>query len=440
MRNAAWKLVRIIFSLAVSGGWLGMGRAEAGDWPQILGPRRNGIAVEESIAAAWPEGGPRLRWQRPAGRGFAGVAVAEGAVVLYHRLGDRQIVEAFDPPTGRPRWRAEFPARYEPSYSDDDGPRVVPLVDRDRVYVYSAGGELRCLELASGKVVWFRDCFQEFNSKKPFHGEPPQGYFGVGTSPIVAGDKLLVNVGGDRQGAGIVAFALADGRTLWKATDQRAGYSSPVAVTVDGVRHVIFVTRLAVVSVDPQTGTERFRFPFGRIGPTVNAASPVVVRGHVFVTASYGIGAMLVWIGPGGAEVVWRDRQLLASQYTTCVAYQDCLFGIDGRQDGRAADLKCFNPITRRVLWTERGFGYATLIRAGDKLLILKTDGTLVLAAADCRGYRELARARVADSTTRALPALAEGLLYVRDRRTLKCLEVSRVGHDPGRSVSRVGQ
>ncbi len=199
-----------------------------------------------------------------------------------------------------------------------------------------------------------------------------------------------------------------------------------MAVTVDGTRHVIFVTRLSVVSLDPQTGDVQFQFPFGRLGPTVSAASPVVFDGHLFVTASYGIGGVLAKIGKHGADVLWRDPKLLASQYTTCVEHEGCLFGIHGRQDGRPADLKCFDPQTRRVRWTEPLFGYATLLKAGDKLLILKTDGVLVLAAAKVDRYEELARARIADSTTRALPALSAGRLYVRDARTLKSLDVGR--------------
>jgi hypothetical protein len=197
-----------------------------------------------------------------------------------------------------------------------------------------------------------------------------------------------------------------------------------VATTVDGKRHVIFVTRLNVVSLDPATGEVRFRFPFGRIGPTVNAANPLVVDGHVFVTSSYGIGSVLARIGGDGAEIVWRDTEVLASQYTTCVEHDGHLFGINGRQDGPPPDLTCFDPKTREVAWTQPSFGYATLLKAGDKLLIVKTDGNLVLAAMNVDEYEELTRARICETTIRALPALAGGLLYVRDTRVLKCLDL----------------
>lgn len=400
------------------------GAARAGDWPQILGPDRNGVAVDELLRDAWPESGPPVLWSRPVGSGFAGVAVVDARAILFHRLGDEEVVEAIDPATGKRQWKTSFPATYVPVIGDDDGPRATPVIDRGRVYVYGAMGNLHCLDLASGETIWSRDTYEEFNSKEPFQGAPPEGYFGLASTPIVEGDKLLINVGGDAQGAGIVAFSCATGRTVWQATYERAGYASPVAVTVDDTRHAIFVTRLSLLSLDPETGRVRFQLPFGRPGPTVNAASPVVFDGHVFVTASYGIGGLLARIRRDRADVVWRDTKLLASQYTTCVEHDGCLFGIHGRQDGRPADLKCFDPIRRRELWTQPRFGYATLLKAGDKLLILKTDGVLVLAAANVDQYEEFARARIADTTTRALPALAAGRLFIRDTRTLTCLDV----------------
>ena len=162
----------------------------------------------------------------------------------------------------------------------------------------------------------------------------------------------------------------------------------------------------------------------GRVGPTVNAANPIVFDGQLFVTANYGIGAVLAKIKPDKAEVLWRDQDIMASQYTTCVEHEGNLFGIEGRQDGPPADLRCFDTKARKVLWTQSSFGYATLIKAGSKLLILTTDGTLVLAAANPHKYEELARQQVSETTTRALPALADGLLYLRNNKFVKCIDL----------------
>lgn len=391
------------------------GGLRAGDWPQILGPNRNGIAVDEKLADKLPSGGPKAIWSRPVGEGFAGVAVASGVVVVFHRQGDDEVVEALDAATGKPKWKAAFPTNFTSTYSSDNGPRCVPLIHGDRVYVFGAGGNLHCVRSTDGTKVWSRAVFRDFNA--------PDGYFGAGSTPIVAAGKLIVNVGG-KGSSGVVAFDLDTGKTVWQATDEQASYSSPIAFTADGVQHVIVIARLSAMSLNPATGDVRFRFPFGARGPTVNAASPVVIGDQLFLTASYGVGAVSAKFGPSDAKVEWTKHEVLSSQYTTPILHGGKLFGIDGREDIPPAHLRCVDPKSGRVLWSKDNFGVATLLLADEKLVIVKTDGTLVLAKPSPDSYRELGRAKVLSNTTRALPALANGLLFVRDTSSLKCLDL----------------
>ena len=396
-------------------------RTRAGDWPQILGPTRNGQAQGEQLLAKWPAAGPQVVWQKDVGRGFAGVAVSQGRAVIFHRIETELVAEALTASSGKPLWKVTFPTRYTSTISSDDGPRCVPVIHKGLVYLLGPGGELHCVSLDSGKTVWSRNILKDFKAS--------DGYFGCGSSPLIEDDKLLLNVGGPG-GAGIVALALADGKTLWQATDEAASYSSPVAATVDGVRHVVFVARLNVVSVDPQTGTVRFRFPFGARGPTVNAANPLVIGDHVFASASYGVGAQWAKIGKEQATKVWESDDVMSSQYSTCVEKGGYLYGIDGRQDLGGARLRCFDPRTGKVQWTEEDFGTGGLILADGKLLIMKTEGNLVLADPSPKAYRPLTTAKLFETTAQALPALSNGLLFVRDTKTLKCLAVGQT-QDP---------
>lgn len=388
-----------------------------GEWPQILGPNRNGIAVNEKLSDKLPSGGPKTVWSKAVGSGFAGVAVANGVTVVFHRQANDEIVEALDAATGDLKWKVGFPTDYASTISDDNGPRCVPVIHNDRVFLFGAGGNLHSVRLADGKKVWSRAAFREFNA--------PDGYFGAGSTPIVAADKLIVNVGG-KGSTGVVALDLDTGKPVWQATDEQASYSSPIAVTLDGVQHLIVVARLNVMSLDPATGAVRFRFPFGQRGPTVNAASPVIIDDHLFLTASYGIGAVSAKIGKTDAKIEWTKHDVLSSQYTTPILAGGKLYGIDGREDIPPAHLRCVDPKSGRVLWSKDNFGVATLILADEKLLIVKTDGTLVLAKPSPDSYRELGRSKVLSGTTRALPALSNGLLYVRDSTTLKCLDLRR--------------
>ncbi len=403
---------------------LSTGTSRAGDWPQILGPNRNGIAEKENLADRWPDGGLKTSWTHEVGDGFAGPAVADGKLVVFHRVGGSERVEALDARTGKLLWKKDFEASYVPSFISDNGPRCTPLIHKNRVYVYGAMGQLRCLDFATGNEIWHRDTYQDYNSKRPFRGEPPEGYFGIGSTPLAVDDKLIVNVGGDAAEAGIVAFALKDGKTLWKSTKERAGYSSPMLATVNDVRHVLVIARLSVVSVDPANGKLQFRFPYNAPGPKVSAANPVILGDKLFVTASYGAGAVFAKIEPNNAKILWQNDDLLSSQYTTPIEHKGKLIGIHGRQDVGEPVLRCIDPLAQKVLWEKAGLGYATLLAADGKLLILTTDGELVMAALDTAAYRELARTRLSNNTIRALPALANGRLYVRDADKLMSLEL----------------
>jgi outer membrane protein assembly factor BamB len=404
-------------NLASLAALLAVSSSFAGDWPQILGPNRDGVAEGERIADRFPEGGPKPLWTRPVGQGFAGVAVRDGQAYLFHRSGDLERVEAMEARTGTVVWTSDGPTGYSGAIASDDGPRCVPVVTAERVIVFGAEGRLRCLDRKGGDERWSIATHEVFGV--------PDSYFGAGSSPVIEGDLVLVNVGGSRGGAGVVAFDLKTGNVKWKATKEQASYSSPVVATVAGRRQAVFVTRLTCTGLDPQTGEILWSFPFGARGPTVNAANPVLLGDRLFLTASYGVGAVFAKLGPKSAEELWASDDVLSSQYTTPIADSGVLFGVDGRQDVGAATLRCVDPAAKKVHWSQEGFGYATLIKADGTLLAQKTDGTLVLVKPDKTGYHELSQASLTQGTARALPALSNGLYFVRDESTLYCYDLS---------------
>lgn len=412
---------RPVFCLALflfCAGAISLSRASAGDWPQILGPHRNGKADNETLADSWPADGPKTVWQRPVGRGYAGLAVVGKKGILFHRVENDEVVEAIDVRSGNRLWSGSAPTSYVSGISPDDGPRCVPVIHGEHVIVFGAQGMLACFRLADGHREWSRDTHHDFRAS--------EGYFGAGSSPLVEGNKVIVNVGGAKSGAGVVAFSLENGKTVWKFGNEDASYSSPVAVTIGGTRHVIIETRLTTFSIDPETGNVRFRIPFGMRGPTVNGANPTVIGDRLFLTANYGIGAVYSKIQDASAEPLWSSNELISSQYATCIADRGLLYGIHGRDDVGVASLRCIDPEKQKILWEKEGFGYGTLLEADGKLLAQKTDGVLVLVRLDPTRYIELASAPIFTTKTFALPALSAGRLYVRDDHTLKCLAVGK--------------
>ncbi|HTN76349.1 MAG TPA: PQQ-binding-like beta-propeller repeat protein [Pirellulaceae bacterium] len=390
----------VLFTLFVS--WSTPLRA--GDWPQILGPQRNGVAQDEVLLNQWPKTGPEIAWRMPAAGGYAGTAIAKGRVILFQRVDDQEQIQAIDLLTGKSLWKANFPATYRGGIDPDLGPRCVPLVHNDKVYVFGAAADLHCVELATGQKVWSRSLADDFDLIA--------SYFGAGSSPIVAGDRLWLNLGA--RGAGLVALALDTGKTLYQGTDEQASYSSPVAAKLNGKESVIFVTRYNAVAIDAKSGDALFSLPFGKRGPTVNAASPLVFNNRLFLSASYGVGAQMFDVSQMPPKLVWQNDDSMSSQYTTCAQIAGYLYGVDGREDVGGANLRCVDAATGKVQWSEDGFGIAHVIGVGDQLLIVQHDGTLQLASATPRVFKPLAKAVVARGTVRALPALSQGRLVVR--------------------------
>jgi len=386
----------------------------AADWPQFLGPQRNGVSAESGILTAWPAAGPKVLWQRPVGAGFSGPAVAGDRLVLFHRLNDEEVVECLDAATGKQLWKHAYPTHYRDSFGFDEGPRCTPTISGKVVVTLGADGHLLCLELASGTRLWELNVNEKYQVKK--------GFFGVSCSPIVEGNLVCVNVGG--ADAGIVAFDLVSGKEVWRATDHEASNASPVAATIHGQRHLVFFTREGLVSLDPASGKVRFSRRWRpRINASVNAATPLVIGDRIFVSTSYDTGGLLIKVRPDGIDDIWKGEDVLTNHYNTSVPAHGLLFGIHGRQE-YGPELRCVEMETQKVRWRKERFGCASLILVGEHVLALTEKGELVLFAASADAYQELARAKVLGDSLRAHPAFANGRLFARDGKKLICLDL----------------
>jgi outer membrane protein assembly factor BamB len=396
-------------------------RIWASDWPQFLGPTRNGVYEGADLAEHWPSNGPVVLWKKAVGHGFSGPVVADHKLILFQRQGDREAVDCLDGRTGKPIWNFAYPTTYQDDFGFDDGPRATPSIDGGRVYTFGAEGKLHCLELGTGKKLWAVDVAGDFQCQK--------GFFGMACSPLVESTAVLLNIGGAK-GAGIVAFDKASGKLLWKALDDQASYSSPVAATLGGRRYALFLTREGFVAADPMAGSIQFQYPWhSRNRTSVNAATPLVVGDMIFLSACYGTGAVLLRLKEGEVEKVWSGDDLLSNHYATSVEHKGFLYGIHGRTDPGyqpRAKLRCVDLKTQKVAWETDSIGAATLTRAGDRLLILTEQGELVDLAATPEKFQPRARHQVLPATVRAFPALADGCFYARNKDQLVCFDLRK--------------
>ena len=389
----------------------------AADWPQLHGPARDGHSAETKLNWDWPKDGPPTLWKLDVGTGWAAPVVSGENLLVFHRVGDDEILLCLNPATGKEKWKHTYRTKYKDDFGFDDGPRATPTVAGGTVFALGPNGDFSAVELATGKGLWHRNLLEEYKAGK--------GFFGAACSPLVMGDKVLVNVGA--KGAGAVCFNTADGKELWKSTDDGASYSSPVAAEIDGKPAAVFLTRAGLRVLDPAGGKSLYDFPFRpRDNNSVQAATPLVKDGEIFLTASYATGGVLLGAKKGELTELWSNDKSLSSQYTTPVRVGDYLYGTHGRADTGATHLRCVEWKTGAVKWSEMRFGVASLIAVDGGLLALTESGELVRFDASPDGYKERARAALLTKPTRAAAALANGRFYARDGKTLVCVSLQK--------------
>jgi len=389
-------------------------RPVGADWPQFLGPDRNGKVASE-IRREWGPEGPPVLWRKSIGSGYASPSVADGKLYLFHRVGDEEVVEALDPETGDVLWRTANPTDYrDVLFGFDEGPRAAPTIVNGVVYTAGVKRFIQALDAATGERLWGFDAIERYDTR--------QSPFGNATQPFWVDGRIVLNIGG--RAAGIVAIDAGNGETAWTATDHEASYAPPLLAEIGGLRRLLFFTRVGLVDLDPEDGAVRSVFEWHARGlASVNAATPVQVGERIFLSAAYRTGATLLDVTPDGFEQVWASDEVLSNHYVSSIYHEGTLYGLHGRQPVNPS-LRAVHPETGEVSWVKRRFGTGQLLLAGSTLIVMRETGELTLVDATPEDYRELASAPLLKTTVRAYPAIAGGVLYARDEQELIAVDL----------------
>lgn len=396
--------------------------ALATDWPQLRGPQRDGISRETGLLQSWPASGPTVLWKVPVGEGYSHLAVFDGRLFTLYGMGSNDYAAAYDASTGRPLWKVPLGPKYE--NGQGNGPRSTPTIDGGRVYVLTAEGRLAALSAVDGRKIWQHDLRAELGASPPT--------WGVSTSPLVEGNLLLVDAGGSG-GRGLVAFDKMTGKVVWTSQNDPAGYSAPIAITVGGIRQVVFFTARSVLAVSPKDGSLLWRVPW-RTDWDVNAATPIFVApDKLFVSSGYDTGAALFRIrvadGRVSAEEVWRNNGM-KNQFSSSVLHEGHLYGFHN------SVLKCIVAATGEEKWRESGFGHGSLILAGGHLVVLSERGRLSLVEATPAGYREKGSTQILSGKCWTAPTIANGKLYLRNEEDMLALDWTAAAPKPAPAKS----
>lgn len=414
------RFLLVLLSLALGGPLVSASDATSADWPQWRGPLRDGHAapatpVPEKLAADL-----KPRWKIAIGGGFSGPIAAGGKVVFLDEHDGQETAHLLDAATGRELWRVPYTAAFGDEWGP--GPRATPLIDDDRLYVQSCSGELRCLALANGRIIW-RTNFADFGAK--FLGnaarEGTASRRGNNGSGVIDGEHFVVPVG-STNGASLVCFDKLSGRVLWQSGSDEAAYSSLVTAPLAGIRQVVAFTAEALLGADLATGRVLWRVPLKTFAKR-HAATPVI-RGDTVTVNSHTFGTICFQISKDGtalkATELWANKSLKVN-LASFVLVGGHLYGA-----GANKDFVCVDAATGAVKWSAPGFGrntrdYASTIAVGNRLIVLTEAGTLHLLEANPEKFVSLGQTQVCGDTW-SFPAYASGRLFVRDRRELQCL------------------
>lgn len=396
----------------------------AGDWPQFGGPNRNGVSPETRLLTRWPESGPPVAWRVKAGKGYSGIAVSEGRAYTQWAEGEgekgNEYVVALDAATGKEVWRFRTDSLYVDPSGNGDGPRATPTVDGGRLFVVSGRGKLHALDKKTGKLLWQHD-LAAFAGSVGGGGEG-----GFCSSPLVEGDRVFVEIGANKAREGNSSFAAFDkttGKVLWKVENDPSGFSAPIAITVAGVRQILFFSGSGLVALAPENGRVYWRHPW-KTQYDVNAALPVPLPGdRLFVSSGYDVGAAVLQLKRSGGkftvEEVWRNRTMM-NVFPSSILHGGHLYGFHKRV------LKCLDPKTGEDKWKDDSFDMGSLLLAGGHLIVLTDKGELGLVEATPAGFKPVVRAKVLSGRTITAPALADGRLYLRNNTDeIVCLKIT---------------
>jgi outer membrane protein assembly factor BamB len=392
----------------------------AAEWPQILGPNRNGISAETNLLDQWPTDGPQEIWRVRGGVGMSGLAISRGRLITVVQRDGNQTVVALDAKTGKPIWEQVVAPQYRNGMGD--GPRATPTIVGDQVFIFTGEGILLALGFKDGKIQWTHNVLKELNGK--------EADYGMACSPLVVGDHVIITSGAPE--ATVVAYDTKTGKQAWATGDDVAGYSSPALLNVGGKLQVVVYTGGSVLGLDPQTGASLWRYPY-ETNYECNIAIPLSVKGQVFISSGENHGSALLSLKPKGktfdVSEVWVSqgtKSVLRTEWQTAILLDGYLYGMDNVGGaGPITHLTCINAETGERAWQQLRFGKGNLIAADGKLWISTMKGELVLVRATPKNYEEIGR-KVVIGTTRQAPALADGLLYLRDDKEIVCLDVRK--------------
>ena len=385
-------------------------RVAAGLWPDFRGPARDG-RYEGTIRTDWPSDGLRPLWRQPIGLDYASFVAADDRAFTIEQRRSQEVVATYDIDTGRELWTHGWDGEFV-EYMGGDGPRATPTYHEGRVYALGALGELRSLDAATGALVWRRNILTDSGAVNLD--------WGMSGSPLIVDDMVVVLPGGDR-GRSVAAYDRLTGEPMWMSLDDKQAYTSPMLVTLAGVRQLLVVSAERTMGLTVEEGRLLWEYPWVT-QQGINVGQPLLLGGdRVFLSAGYGHGAAVFTVTRASesfsTQSVWQNNRM-KNKFTSSVLSEDYIYGLD------ESILACIDAATGELRWKGGRYGYGQIILAGEHLIVLTENGDLALVRATPERHEELARFPAIEGRTWNHPIVIGGRLLVRNLREMAAFDL----------------
>jgi outer membrane protein assembly factor BamB len=383
-------------------------------WTQFRGPNGQGHYDQQPIRTDWPSGGLTPLWKQPVGGGYASFVIAGGHAFTIEQRGAEEVAAAYDLATGRELWASGWTAMFQLPMGDRDGPRATPTWHDGRLYVLGATGEFRALDAATGRTLWRTDILADAGAQNI--------EYGLSAAPLVVDDTVVVMPGG-ANGQSVIAYDRHSGKRVWAALDDRASYSSPMLVTLAGVRQIVVFTARRLVGLAPENGSVFWEFPWRTQN---DVASQPLIAGpdRVFISTGFGgDAAMLQLAAAAGGQLtvreLWRTHRM-NNVFSSSVVHDGFIYGLD------ESILACIDASTGELKWKGGRYGFGQVMLASGHLIVLTEEGELALVRADPAAHQEIVRFPAIEGKTWNQPAMSDGVLLIRNIEEMAAFDLTK--------------
>jgi len=391
----------------------------AGDWPRWRGANHDDISTENGLLQTWPSGGPKRLWlSKDIGIGYSTPAVAKGKLFILGTKNEKEHLFAKAVETGETLWAIPLNSVFSNNWGN--GPRGAATVDGGEVYALGAKGGLVCANAADGKILWKVDLVDDLGGKAP--------YWGYSESVLVDGDLVICTPGG---GEGtLAALDKNTGKVQWRSGDWKDGaqYSSPVPATINGRRQIVQLTQKTLAGVSALNGKVLWKNPWP--GRTAVIPTPIIQGNQIYISSGYGVGCRKITLGNDDSVREDYSNRNMKNHHGGVLLKGGHLYGYS---DGRG--WTCQNLKTGELVWDSKKLGKGCIFYADNRLYCMEEgSGTVVLASADTKGWKEHGRFKLEPQTQLRKPAgriwthpvVSNGVLYLRDQELLFAFDVKK--------------